>query len=243
LIKHDAEFLTAHARTRLEILHKFSDLGVGFRIAQHDLELRGAGDLLGKNQHGHIAAVGYDMYADLLKEAVGELKGQEEIEEIEPEVILPMSAMISEKYCPDLHERMAFYQRIASANSDDKLKAILYDLEDLYGDAPKEVVALINSALIKLKLKNIFALKLEMSKGKDETSLVVSISLSERSPVAHDKIIALQKSTSSLRITPQQKVIQIIDQKDPSSPDAALFAATEAIGNLKREILTDSSVR
>lgn len=237
LVKHHDEISTM-ARTRLDILHKFSDLGVGFRIAQHDLELRGAGDLLGKNQHGHMAAVGYDLYAELLKEAVLSLKGQKDIEAIEPEVILPMSALLSEKYCPQLHERMAFYQRLASAQSAEKIDSIMYELEDLYGPLPQEVLALKISALIKLELKEIFALKLELSKGNDEKTYTVAISLSERTPIHMAQLQTIMKSaTPSLRVTPQHKVLLSIGKSDIDEINAAYVAMQTAITTVKRELL------
>lgn len=231
LIKQKTEHLTPIARTRLEILHKFSELGAGFRIAQHDLELRGAGDLLGKNQHGHMAAVGYDLYAELLRNAVLELKGQGDQEEIEPEIILPLSALISEKYCPDLHERMSFYQRLASANTIHEIDAIILDLADLYGEPPKEVEALKVSALLKLELKKLFALRLEIALVKDH--FIVGINLSKKSPLDHEKLMAVIKDGSSMRVTPQHKVIQSFSALAIDDPQEILRVAKKAIDDLR----------
>ncbi len=241
LIKQATEFLSPIARARLDILHRFSDLGVGFRIAQHDLELRGAGDLLGKNQHGHMAAVGYDLYAELLRDAVRELSGHTDLEDIDPEVVLPMSAIISEKYCPDLHERMGFYQRLASADTRDKIDSIISDIEELYGEAPPEVIALKVSAEIKLELKRIRALKLELSQNKENATLSVSVSLSEKSPVDRKKLEAVMKESTRLRVTPQHKVIQIVDAVPSLNPDTALQTALLAIKNIERELLKNES--
>lgn len=237
LIKQQTEHLTPIARTRLEILHKFSDLGVGFRIAQHDLEIRGAGDLLGKNQHGHMAAVGYDLYAELLREAVKELRGQHELDEVDPEVILPMSAMVPEKYCPDLHERMTFYQRLAMADRVERIEGLIFDLEDLYGVAPPEVLALKVSALVKVELKRIHAIKLEISPGKDDGSLAVSIGLSEKSPIDAKKLEHLMNHGSTMRITPQHKVIQTIGITEANTLDAVHNAAMTAIKNIERDLM------
>jgi transcription-repair coupling factor (superfamily II helicase) len=230
LIKQTTEHLTPIARTRLEILNKFSELGAGFRIAQHDLELRGAGDLLGKSQHGHMAAVGYDLYAELLKDAVKALKGQADEEAIEPEVILPVSALISETYCPDLHERMGFYQRLASADSQTMLDSIFFDLADLYGDAPPEALALKVSGTLKLALKKIYALKLEVVK-KEEGSLVVSITLAHKAPVDHQKLMAIMKESTNFKVTPQHKVIQTLPIAHTNINDAVLEAGMQAIKN------------
>lgn len=236
LIKQKTEHLTPIARTRLEILHKFSELGVGFRIAQHDLELRGAGDLLGKNQHGHMAAVGYDLYAELLQEAVKELKGQTDDDAIDPEVIVPMSALIPEHYCSDLAERMSFYQRLAIASSVEKIHTLMADLEDQYGEAPDEVLTLKICALIKLELKKIRALKLELARDAENKFFTVSISLSNKAPVDHQKLLVAMKENARLRITPQHKVIQTVPIAHVTAHDAALHAAMHAIDILKKEL-------
>ncbi|OPZ24050.1 MAG: Transcription-repair-coupling factor [bacterium ADurb.BinA186] len=235
LIKGARENLTAIAKTRLEILHKFSELGAGFRIAQHDLELRGAGDLLGKNQHGHMAAVGYDLYAELLREAVKELKGQGTDDAIDPEVILPVSALISDKYCPDLHERMSYYQRLASADTPEKIDGVIFDLEDLYGDVPDEVHALRVSALIKLALKKIFALRLEISRI-NEKQLSVAISLSSQSKVSQEKLLSVMRD-GPLRVTPQQKVLQTVGIASTHINEALLEASKQAINMISQHLL------
>jgi transcription-repair coupling factor (superfamily II helicase) len=235
LIKKKTEQLTPIAKTRLEILHKFSELGAGFHIAQHDLELRGAGDLLGQNQHGHMAAVGYDLYAELLREAIKELKGTKEEDAIEPEVILPISALIPQKYCPDLHERMTFYQRLASADSEAKVNSTILDLEEQYGEIPEEVLALKISTLIKLDLKKIFAIKLEMNKSKDSAAFITSISLSAKAPVDHKKLLALMNNIKEIRVTPQHKVIQTIGITN-NNLFAILEASLKAIENIKTNL-------
>lgn len=237
LIKGTTEQLTPIAKTRLEILHKFSELGAGFRIAQHDLELRGAGDLLGKNQHGHMAAVGYDLYAELLREAVKELKGQVDDDAIEPEVILPVSALIPDSYCPDLHERMSFYQRLASADTAAKIDGVLFDLEDVYGDVPDEVRALAVSTHIKLLLKKIHALKIEITRSSDEKQLNVAISLSSRTKVNQEKLLKIMSANGALRITPQQKVLQTIGIASPTIHEALMLASEEAVSTIERELV------
>lgn len=235
LVKQNTEHLSPIARTRLEILHKFSELGVGFRIAQHDLEIRGAGDLLGKNQHGHMAAVGYDLYADLLRDAVHALKGKSDTDTVDPEVTLPISALISDKYCPDLHERMTFYQRFATADSVEKIDALIFDMEDLYGDAPMEVLALKTSALIKLELARIHALKLDVSMV-DNNSFAVGITLSPKTPVDHQKLLQIMNAatSSTMRVTPQHKVLQTIGAASDVMHEAILHAARKAIASVEQ---------
>lgn len=235
LTKQTAEFLTPIARTRLDILNKFSELGAGFRIAQHDLELRGAGDLLGKSQHGHMAAVGYDLYAELLRDAVKSLQGQADIEEVEAEVSLPMSANLSDSYIPDLHERLGIYQRLASVQHQDDLTAIFLELEDQYGDIPEEALALKIAGLLKLALKDIMALKLDISK-KDDTSLLISITLSPKAPVDHHKLMQCIKEPGRLKVTPQHKILQTIPIAHPHLHDAVLEAGLKAIDTAKEQL-------
>ena len=107
--------VTKDAQKRLEVLQRFTELGAGFKIASHDLEIRGAGNLLGKDQSGQIAAVGFELYSELLDEAVRELKGEPPREEIDPDVQLPVPAFIPDAYVPDVHQRLYFYKRLAQA--------------------------------------------------------------------------------------------------------------------------------
>ena len=109
--------VTKDAQKRLEVLQRFSELGAGFKIASHDLEIRGAGNLLGKDQSGQIEAVGFELYSELLDEAVRELKGEPPREDIDPDVQLPVPAFIPDPYMPDVHQRLYFYKRLAQATT------------------------------------------------------------------------------------------------------------------------------
>ena len=154
--------LTPIARKRLEVLNRFSDLGAGFKVAQHDLELRGAGDLLGRNQHGHVASVGYDLYAELLKEAVEDLKGKGNIEIPDPEVNMPIAALLPDNYIQDLQERLSMYQRLATAEDGAAIYDVVEVIKDQYGQPPQEVLALAEIMLLKQRLKKICARGLEV---------------------------------------------------------------------------------
>jgi transcription-repair coupling factor (superfamily II helicase) len=109
--------VTKDAQKRLEALQRFTELGAGFHIASHDLEIRGAGNLLGKDQSGQIEAVGFDLYTQLMDEAVRELKGEPPREEIDPDVQLPLPALIPDAYMPDVHQRLYFYKRSSTASA------------------------------------------------------------------------------------------------------------------------------
>jgi len=130
--------LSAQARQRLEVLQRFTELGAGFQVATHDLEIRGAGELLGDRQSGLVAAVGFDTYAHILEEAVAELRGQPIRNEFDPEIAVDVPAFLPDDYIPDMGQRLDFYRRLAQAHDDGDVRATLAELEDRYGPLPEE---------------------------------------------------------------------------------------------------------
>ena len=138
LVPEDAE-LTEVARKRLAALKEFSDLGAGFKIAALDLELRGAGNLLGGEQHGHISAVGYETYLKLLDETAHELRGEEVLPEVHATLNLGMDIRIPQDYIADEQQRLRAYKRIADAGEPAKAATLLAELEDRYGPLPDAV--------------------------------------------------------------------------------------------------------
>jgi len=136
---------------------EFTEFGSGFKIAVRDLEIRGAGNVLGKQQHGHIASIGYDMYMKLLKQVV---EGrEEEPEEIESDISI--DAYIPEKYIEDESQRMKAYQRIASMEEDER-EELLSELSDIYGEPPQPLLNLIDIRLLKIFAKKIGAVGVEI---------------------------------------------------------------------------------
>jgi transcription-repair coupling factor (superfamily II helicase) len=142
--------LSPIARRRLAAIREFSDLGSGFRIAALDLEIRGAGNLLGGQQSGHIEAVGFDMYMKLLEETIRELKGEDLEDERRAAVNLRIDLRIEDSYIPDMNQRLSAYRRMASARSFDELTALLDELRDRYGPPPLSVANLAALARIRL---------------------------------------------------------------------------------------------
>jgi transcription-repair coupling factor (superfamily II helicase) len=149
--------LTADARKRVEVIRELCEPGSGFKIATYDLEIRGAGELLGTSQSGQIADVGFEMYTQLLEEAVGELKGEALIEELEPEINLKVSQYLPEDYIPDTRQRLGLYKRLASVSTEDELYGISDELLDRYGEVPALAENLISTAGLKLLLKKLKA--------------------------------------------------------------------------------------
>ncbi len=131
--------LNDEAYKRLEAIKEFSQLGSGFKIALRDLEIRGAGNIFGKQQHGHIEKVGYDMYVKLLDEEVRELKGETIKRKSEVKVEVNISAYISEDYIEDSDQRVMYYSRISEITSQAEMKGLLTSLEDGYGQVGQEV--------------------------------------------------------------------------------------------------------
>jgi transcription-repair coupling factor (superfamily II helicase) len=131
--------LSAIARRRLAAIREFSDLGSGFRIAALDLEIRGAGNLLGGEQSGHIEAVGFDTYMKLLEETIRELKGEELEDERHAAVNLRLDLRIDDAYIPDMNQRLGVYRKLASARSIDEVDAYLAELRDRYGPPPDTI--------------------------------------------------------------------------------------------------------
>ncbi|MEO7142853.1 MAG: transcription-repair coupling factor, partial [Bryobacteraceae bacterium] len=148
LVPADTE-LSEVARKRLAALKEFSDLGAGFKIAALDLELRGAGNLLGGEQHGHIAAVGFDMYVRLLEESVRELKGEDVPPEVHSSLNLGLDIRIPPEYISDEHQRLRVYKRIADAGEREQADKMLAELEDRYGPPPDAVRNLFEFSLLK----------------------------------------------------------------------------------------------
>jgi hypothetical protein len=118
---------------------------------------------LGKSQHGHVTAVGYDLYTELLKEAVEDLRGQGHDDAPDPDINLPIAAFIPDKYIVDMHERLSVYQRLATAKESKDLYDIVGALSDQYGDAPAEVTALADVMALKMRLREMYARALEAS--------------------------------------------------------------------------------
>jgi transcription-repair coupling factor (superfamily II helicase) len=134
--------LSPVARKRLAAIKEFSDLGSGFRVAALDLEIRGAGNLLGAEQSGHIEAVGFEMYIKLLEQTVRELRGEEIEEELRATINLGVDLRIEEEYVPDMRQRLTLYRRVAAARDEQALDGLLEEIRDRYGPLPVSVLNL-----------------------------------------------------------------------------------------------------
>jgi transcription-repair coupling factor (superfamily II helicase) len=142
--------LSPVAKKRLAAIREFSDLGSGFRVAALDLEIRGAGNLLGGEQSGHIEAVGFDMYMKLLEQTIKELKGEEVEDDVRANVNLRVDLRIDDGYIPDMNQRLTVYRRMAAVRTEEELNRLVLEVRDRYGPPPESVLNLAEYAAIRL---------------------------------------------------------------------------------------------
>jgi transcription-repair coupling factor (superfamily II helicase) len=192
--------MTEDAKQRLQVIQRYTELGSGFNIASHDLEIRGAGDMLGKSQSGHLTAVGVDLYFDLLDEAISELQGKEKRVEIEPEINLKIAAYFPEDYLPDIGERISIYRRLSGAESEERISEIETEIRDRFGNPPEEVINLLGLMHLKLHLKKLHVVR--MSVGPKKTSLQFAPS----TPASPEKLVKLV-TAQKYAWTPDQKLV------------------------------------
>ncbi|MBQ2922919.1 MAG: transcription-repair coupling factor [Tyzzerella sp.] len=149
------------AEKRLAAIREFTDLGSGFKIAMRDLEIRGAGNLLGAEQHGHMEAVGYDLYCKMLNEAVKHLKGELQEEPYTTTVDLNVDAFIPASYIPNEYQKLDIYKRIASIENEEEMDDMLEELIDRFGDVPRKVQQLLHIALLKALAHQAYVVSVE----------------------------------------------------------------------------------
>ncbi len=154
LIPADGD-ITDVAKKRLTVLQRFTELGSGFQIAMHDLEIRGSGNILGRAQSGHVAAIGYEMYTKLLNREIKKLQGKKVEEEIDPEIHLPISALFPESYIADPGTRIDLYRKLASRETADEVAEMEGEIVDRFGPTPPEAKNLVGIMAIKVMAKKL----------------------------------------------------------------------------------------
>ncbi len=154
------------AQRRLRALQELTELGSGFKLAMRDLEIRGAGNLLGAQQHGHIAAVGYDLYAKLLAEAVRELGGEPAAATVEPIISVAEEGFVPEDYVPEVNQRLALYKRLAGAGDDAEVEDIRAEMADRFGALPEPARRLLDIVRIRAAARALHVEKIEAGEGR-----------------------------------------------------------------------------
>ena len=158
--------LTRDAQKRLKVLMEHTDLGAGFQIAMSDLKIRGGGAILGASQSGHIAAVGYDMFLKLMEDSVSELKGEPVVEDLEPEINLPLSAFLSETYIPDIDQRLTAYRRLSRMTDLKEISDFKAEMIDRFGPLPDEAGNLLLKIMLKTLSVKAGVKRLDMTDGR-----------------------------------------------------------------------------
>lgn len=169
------------AQKRLKVLMEHSDLGAGFQIAMNDLQIRGGGDALGISQSGHIAAVGYDMFLQMLEDSISELKGKPVAEPLEPEINIALSAFVPEQYIADIDQRLATYRRLAKMTAVKEINALKAELQDRFGPVPEEVTHLLFKIMLKILSKNGGVKRIDLTA---ETLMIHFSALHQKYPMA-----------------------------------------------------------
>jgi transcription-repair coupling factor (superfamily II helicase) len=195
LVPPDTE-LTEIARKRLAALKEFSDLGAGFKIAALDLELRGAGNLLGGEQHGHINSVGFDTYVRLLDETVRELKGEEVVPEIHSSLNLALDIRIPSDYISDENQRLRAYRQIANAADEAARERAGRELEDRYGKVPEAVRNLLQYSALKTMAEKIGV------EAVDRRHSVLNVKFHKETRVDPARLMGIVSKTRGAQFTP-----------------------------------------
>lgn len=189
------------AKERLRILQQNTALGSGIQIAQYDLELRGAGTLLGEEQSGAVDAIGYEMYMDLLEQAIQEAKGQPYEEAIEPEINLKIKALIPHSYMPDIRLRLSYYKALSGIQTVEDIDRIESDLHDQFGTPPEEVFNLLGLMMIRYICKDLGIR--DVSSGSTAISLVFT----EKTKLPATKVVELSlMPNKKYSITPDNRL-------------------------------------
>jgi transcription-repair coupling factor (superfamily II helicase) len=207
--------MTADAQRRIEAVQELSELGAGFRLATEDLEIRGAGNLLGPEQSGHIASVGYDLYMEMLEQAIDRLRRGEGEDAVEPEIRLPLPALLPESYVPDPSQRLVLYKQLSSARDDAELDAARADLLDRFGALPREAENLVGVVRLRLRCRRLGVEAIEVTRGE------LALRLSERARIdPHRLAWLLDKPGTPIRVAPGHRVFLKLRDAGDALPEA-----------------------
>ena len=215
--------LTPIARRRLAALKEFSDLGAGFKIAALDLELRGAGNLLGGQQSGHIEAVGFELYTQMLDRAVREMKGEAAADEPETQLNLGLNIRIPVEYIPEENQRLRMYKRVAGVENESRLNDVRSELEDRYGEPPAAVRNLLEYAALKLLAMRVGATAIERKRD------LVTVKFRQNAEIDPGKLAKFVSSQRGAQFTPDGTLKYVSKAVSPAEVLAQLRGLLEEL--------------
>jgi transcription-repair coupling factor (superfamily II helicase) len=214
LMVPDTESLTKQAAQRLDAIQQMEELGSGFYLAMHDLEIRGAGEVLGENQSGNMLEIGFQLYNEMLAEAVRSLKAGKE-----PDLLAPLSvttdinlhapALLPDDYCGDVHLRLSFYKRLATAKDTDQIDALLEEIVDRFGKLPPQAQTLIDVHRLRVLAKPYGVVKVDAAPG------VINITFKANPPIDPMRIIELVQKHRHIKLAGNEKLRIERELKDP----------------------------
>ena len=205
LLTHDEAPVSADARKRLEAIQMMEELGSGFYLAMHDLEIRGAGEVLGDSQSGEMQEIGFGMYTEMLSSAVRSLRAGKEPDldaplAITTEINLHATAVLPETYCADVHERLVLYKRLANCESLDEIEALSEELVDRFGVLPEAARTLVDTHRLRILSTPLGVMRI------DAGANAVQIQFIPNPPVDPQRVIALVRSRPGHRLTGSEKL-------------------------------------
>ena len=205
LMVPDLDSLTNHAGQRLEAIQQMEELGSGFYLAMHDLEIRGAGEVLGENQSGNMMEVGFQLYNEMLSEAVRALKNGEEPDLLSPlnvttEINLHAPALLPDSYCGDVHLRLSFYKKLAMAKNTDQVDNLLEEIVDRFGKLPPQGQNLIDVHRLRVMAKPYGVIKVDAAPG------VTHISFKPNPPIDPVRIIEMVQKNRHIKLAGNEKI-------------------------------------
>ncbi|MCJ7664426.1 MAG: transcription-repair coupling factor, partial [Desulfobacterales bacterium] len=209
LICPPRQHLSREAMKRLRAIQELSELGSGFRLAMRDLEIRGAGNLLGHVQSGHIAEVGFELYNNLLEQAIRELKGEEVREQVTPEIHMPIEALIPPDYIADDNQRLILYKRLAVLEEEEGIAEIRGELQDRFGSLPPSLLNLLEVIRLKIWLSAFSVKRFELRNKRAVISFV------PEGVISAEKVVQLiEQGGGKYRLTPDMRLIYTPEASD-----------------------------
>jgi transcription-repair coupling factor (superfamily II helicase) len=194
--------ISSDARERLRVLQEISELGAGFRIATHDMEIRGAGDMLGSRQSGTVTEIGFELYNQMLEETIARMRGEEMVERVEPEINLKVPAFIPEAYVKDANQRLVIYKKLTQAESEEDVLDVQNEVLDRFGKYPLATSYLFEIMKLRVLLKRLIVRQIDFD-GK-----AVIISFHPRTPASPDTIIGMMRNEpKKYQFTPDFKLV------------------------------------